>query len=924
MIFKANIDLSTVFTHQLMGEHKVQAAWISSESLDIRLGDYIVVGSEKFYLNRPCTIQKVNNFTYRYSATFEGEVYELYRKILFDEGRKRFSYFGSPEDFMLLILENLNEDNPGWTLNIDIPDSIIPQLLSFDGDSCRVAMTKVMEAFKLEFRLVQREIIIRQDVGFDSVYTFKYGRWEGLYSLIRESKDDTEVVTRLYGFGGERNIPASYRSGANELMFDFEGKPYIEANVEIYGIREGTVSFPDIFPRRTGALTGVEANNVVRDSTLDFDINSQLLGGVTAKIVFKSGALSGYEFDIERYDHPTRQIRFIPREEANGAIIPDEGSFQPEIGDTYTLIGINMPQTYVEAAESELLAATQEAHVKLKSPQVSYSLPLDEKYVRENGIQLSCGMKVTIEDPDLGLNEKIRIYSISFPLVNPSLVTAQIADTIPYTAEERIIRDVSTIKGQTVVIDRSRVENFRESSLRFRQLQDKIYDPDGYFDPVNIKPSTIETQMLSVGARSQNFILNGVEIAPNYSGDANSLLISSGELIHLEIEIDGLGYVWEMDLRLIEGLETSKSYYVYARCNRSALTGTWVISEETINTDQETGFYHFWLGILYPVRNDIRFFHFTRGMTYIVGDTITTGKIQSVDGKVYFDLSNAKFNVGSGNKGMDWNVTNEDALTIRGAVLVDAVFADNGVIQNLRVNQLRTAESGKRMEIRAFEDEEQTIPAHNQKFYDDDGNLVMTIDTGIDGGFVAPSQVSAGILLERPGDNPRKVLMSQNGIVSEGSIMSHPTLGQRLGSVIGILRTTVFSAFGIAGAVVGWDAAPNPQVPSFGGLFNSLFASSFHTESIRYTNPGTYLVNEFMTWISCYNSSGTITIVLPALPKQGRTLYIKRVLSGNVVIQSNGISMQSNGGPVNTSNLTTRGHTRRLQYDGLYWQMNTL
>ncbi len=923
-IADVRIDLSTVFTQQLMGEHKVLANWISPTVLDIRLGDYIVVGSEKLYLNRPVNYQKADNLTHRYSASFEGEVYELYRIILRDEGRKRFSYFGDPEELMLLVLENMNAAHPGWTLNIDLPVAYEPQELSFDGDSCRVAMTKIMEAFKLEFRLVQREIIVRQDVGFESIYSFEYGRHLGMYSLIRESKNDTEVITRLYGYGGDKNLPASYRGGANELMFDSDGNNYIEANVGIYGVREGVVTFPEIFPRRTGAITAVQANNVVRDSTIDFNINDHLIGGVVAKIVFKSGALSGYEFDIEKYDHATKEITFIPRDEVNGAVIPDTGSFQPEPGDIYTLINIDMPEAYVIAAEAELLAATQNHHIKTKSPQVTYGLPMDEKYVRDNGIALSCGMRVNVKDTDIGLDETIRIYSISFPLVNPAMITAQIADSIPYTADERIKKDIKEIKNQTTIIDRERAENFRESMWRFRQLQQKIYDPDGYFDPINIKPSTIETQMLSVGARSQNFVLNEVEIAPNYLGNPNSLFLSSGDLIHFEIEIEGLGYVWEMDVNLIEGLDPEKYYYVYARCNRSALTGTWVTSETPLATESEAGFYHFWLGILYPVKNGIRFFQFTKGMTYIVGDTITTGKIQSADGKVYFGLTDATFNVGTGTKGMDWNVTNADALTIRGAILVDAVFADTGVIQNLRVKQLRTADTGKRMEIRAFEDEEETIPVHNQKFYDDDGNLAMTIDTGIDSGYVAPELVSAGIKIEKHGAS-RKALMSQNGMMSDGSFMSHPDLGFVQGSLTGILKASVFSAFGRAAGVVGWDADPSPAVPTFGGLFNTLLAYALHV-GVRRVTSGNYTMTSQDCLVSCYNSSGN-EILLPANPKLGALAVVRRG-NGPVLIKGNGKSIHVQGvGIVSEKGLGAsngQGDCAFMIFDGTYWTFNRL
>ena len=56
-------------------------------------------------------------------------------------------------------------------------------------------------------------------------------------------------------------------------------------------------------------------------------------------------------------------------------------------------------------------------------------------------------------------------------------------------------------------------------------------------------------------------------------------------------------------------------------------------------------------------------------MTYIVGDTITSGKITSLDGECYLDLTNAKFRVGNSNSSFDWNVTNEGQLTIVGALV---------------------------------------------------------------------------------------------------------------------------------------------------------------------------------------------------------------------------------------------------------------
>jgi hypothetical protein len=920
-IADVKIDISTVLTQQLMGEHKVDANWISPAPLDVQLGDYIVVGAEKLYINQPVSFRKTTNFTYRYEAIFEGEIYRLYRKELRHLKNKKFSYFGDPEGYLLLIIENMNAIDPGWTLNLSLPVAYEPLELSFDATSCRTALSQVMEAFKLEFRLVQKEIIVREDVGFTSTYSFSYGRGNGLYTLIRLRKNESSVITRLYGYGGSTNIPSGYRGGATELIFEHEGENYIEANTDIYEIREGSVTFPEIFPRRTGSLTAVQENNVVRDSTLDFDINAHLIPGVTPKIVFKSGALSGYEFDIEVYNHPTRQIKFIPRQEAGGAPIPDTGSFQPEVGDTYTLVGIDMPASYREAAEAELKAATQEAHKKLKVPEVVYELPLDEKFIRENGVELGLGMKVYVADEEIGLDDQIRIFAISFPLVKPAQLTVQIADGVPLTTRERTTKTIGKVQRDVIEIDRSRIENYREAAERFRTLQTKIYNVDGYFNNENIRPNSIETLMLSVGAKSQNFLLNLVEIEANYQGDPNALRISSGTLIHVEIQIEGLGYIWEMDGQIFTGLTPTASYYVYAKCNKSALTGTWVVSETPIDTEAVAGFYHFWLGILYPVKNDIRFFQFTKGMTYIVGDTITTGKIQSLDGLNFFDVTHGTFNLGTETSGLDWNITNEGALTVRGAVLTDVIFADEGAIKNLKVKSLRTGTEGKRMEILAYADAEETIEAHHQKFYDDNGEMVLIIDTEIDAGYSGTPK--AGIRITNP-ENDRVAISSGNGHFSNaGGVQfeSSATGRDTNASIAGLLFDRNSDDDGISAAVAGIDATTSGASKSFGGYFNSIQAGALHHGLIKINS--NYTVAKGISSVVCYNET-PITVYLPPNPKEGWVVYVKRVNDAGVNVDGNGKYITANGAPQSSRPINPKGLKLMLEFDGAFWQSNGL
>lgn len=670
------IDEETKFSQKLMGEHKITVFWTVPVPTPLLIGDYIEHEGERFYLNAPPELEKINNFTYLYEAIFEGEIYYLYNKLFMDEGQADFSYVGTPDDFIELLLTNINSTQSGWTKNS--VDNAPQQTLTFSNDTCRTALTKIAEAFDMEYRLAGKEINLGKNQAIATTYSFAYGRDNGLYTLTRQNIDDKGILTRVFGFGARKNLSTDYRSAATRLVFE---ERFLENNADIYGIREGAVTFEDIYPQRTGVVSAINPQDQLEftDNTLDFDINDQLLEGTTAKVVFKTGALTGYEFEIKRYLNTSKTFIILPFSEENGYTLPNSLNY-PEVGDEYTLVDIKMPQTYIDAAETLLETKTQEYLDENSVPRVVYGVDLDEKYVRDNDIELTVGKLVNVVDAALGIDSDIRISEVSYPLVNPQKLTAIISDTIPYTVQERLIADTIDNLTLTKNTDRRRAELARTSVARLRQLQDLVFDPDDYFDPGNIKPASIETLMLSVGAKSQNFGLLDVSMQPNSGGNPANLVVSGGQLVHYELEIDGLGYVWSINGQSFTALDPVKHYFLYAKCSKSSLTGIWELSEVPRLTEEVGGQYLFNLGILYPVANDRRDFDFTNGMTFINGDTITTGKITSLDGLSYFDLTQGKFKVGDNNYSFDWNVTAPGRLTIKGALLQTTAGEDVNLV----------------------------------------------------------------------------------------------------------------------------------------------------------------------------------------------------------------------------------------------------
>jgi len=629
--FRANEDV--VFTQKLMGEHKITATIQVADEMDVQIGDYIEYNGDVYILNNAPEVTRMGNRMLEYSFEFEGEIYKLYNKIFMDEGAADFSYFGTPEDYLLLLLTNINEIDAGWTLGT--VDDVEPRNITFNNQSCREALSRIAEEFGLEYIVEGQQISMVSKVGEDIFLNLEYGKGKGLYQLERLRLNDKGVITRLYAFGGRKNIDFDYRDGADRLQF--AANP-LESNVSTYGVVEGSITFEDIFPNRTGSVTDLPASGDILsifDNTLDFDINDQLLEGTVAKIVFKTGDLAGNQFEITAYDHTTKKITFKEFTEENDYKLPND-VVKPALGDEYTLVDIKMPQTYIDTAEAELQAKAQEYLDEHDHPRVTYAFNCDEIFFKQNNININIGDRVSIIDQPLEINTTLRISEISFPLLYPKRLTAAISEGVEYTTTERIIRITANTLEQIKTVSQTSNEQARLSQLRLRELQGLIYDPDGYFDTENIKPSSIETIHLAVGVKSQQFALSGVVFSPNQNAIPASFGWTGGELIHYEIE-ENLR-TWQIAQGSIGSLLDGNAYYIFARVPIVGNQGGIVLDTAARKVDHEAGFYTLLIGVLHSVIDGVRGISLTYGTTEINGKFIRTGTITSQDGLTYFDL----------------------------------------------------------------------------------------------------------------------------------------------------------------------------------------------------------------------------------------------------------------------------------------------
>jgi hypothetical protein len=631
-----------------MGADEIPVSVTLPAQLDCQIGAYITYNGWRYTINTipsPTVTGGAAGLEYTYKINFESPVYRMYDKGFKHLNNKTFTFTGDLSALAFLVVSNINEIDSGWS--VGVIDDLGVKTVEFDKHTCRTALDTVAESFTCEWYMSGADgktLNFVKLAGNLTSLVFQYGRGKGLYSLGYEYQNDKNIVTRAFGYGSSRNLPKNYRNGATQLMFD---GLYLENNTDLYRVREGDYTNEDIYPSIDGHVSAVSAYDAtantftITDSSLTFNLNTYFSPD-TPKVGFTSGQLMGQEFEIVSYDNASKVIKLKTATDAAGNVLPSS-VVRPVVGDTYTLFDMYLPDEVVTAAENKLKAATLEWLLENSVPRVLYSLELDPLYARDNGIMLKPGDQIRVQDTALGIDALIRVTGVTYPVNFPAVITpdtkitATIANFIPYTRQERIIADTIDNQHEIKIVNRTNAERARLNALNLKKLQGRIFNPDGtLFTGVD----SLVAGMATFGYDSQNFNLNNVMIAANFGGDPNYFAISGGDLVHYTFKIEGLGYTWHIDPNAWAALDPAKFYYVYAKCSKTSLSGVWQISETPVSVNDIAGYYAFNLGILYEVNDKgYRTFQSTKGVTYIVGDTITTGTITSIDGQTYFNLN---------------------------------------------------------------------------------------------------------------------------------------------------------------------------------------------------------------------------------------------------------------------------------------------
>lgn len=658
----------------LLGDDTLNIVVVSPFKLDFLIGDTTFVYGNIYKLNRLPKVKKNGMYEFEYELEFEGAQYDMMRvtyDLTIDTTSNQLadvsgdSLTGNLRRFATVMVSNMNRVFKNmWELG-ECPDTAEDKTLTFsESENCLSVIQNLCKEFDTEFEVLYsgKYTINFKKIGKTFPYKFEFGKNNGLYQLTRENVSTSNIVTRLKVYGSTENITAKYRAQRLCLPNRSKRDSYIEdaAAVRKYGIWEARKYFDDIKPSRTGKVEKVFSDSVLKfvDSTM-FDLNEKdesgntkyLLAETSAKVHFNTGNLAGYEFEVHSYDHATHTFTLKKQTDERGNVFPSESTpaFRFSEKDEYKLIDIALPQSYIDEAESELAKQGQTYYNQNSQPKVQYGLSITDSFLASmlsnetNGNVIWVGDYIPVKDSDVDVDKSVRVKSFKRDLMKDYSYTLTISDmSITSSITNRVVSElIEHDKAITInqLLDPARARaNWRSS----REVLNMVFDPDGDYYTDKIKPASIDTMALSVGAKAMQFGLQNTVFQPNYLGNANRIVYKGGVLTHYTIkEESAVSWI------LADGdvtLKNENAYYIYAKCSKKDNSGSIIFSQSQIKANEDVSYYHFFIGVLNSVDSELkaRSLALTYGFTMINGRFIKTGRIESADGTTYFDLDNSE------------------------------------------------------------------------------------------------------------------------------------------------------------------------------------------------------------------------------------------------------------------------------------------
>lgn len=535
------------------------------------------------------------------------------------------------------------------------------------------------------------------------------------------------------------------------------GSDYLPADLDKrLDLVEATFSSSDY---GTGDKEETEKKPTFRLGLRPFGFNLIEQGRLTdegyAKISMLSGKCAGREFVVKKETGARAYVDgelvsvFYELEkewdESLGMAFPNE-TYPIKADDRFVLLDIPMPEYYITLAQNKLLEQGRKLLADYTRVSAFYEPNIDPIVIKSKGKALRAGMYMSVHDNDIietaGNTDYVLIDTLTIDESSPLPIYK-----VTLREQKRAYRNFGVLED---MIEDAKLESKKEvisvkqyTDRRFRSAQETMAMLQSAFKNFSegISPVTVQTMAMLIGDKSLQFKFiasSGTDMSlidPVFSYNSELKRFESStsvRLLHMTLGIEDVapmssraidGYLkWLMPAQSTEAIEQSdKGYYIYARVPKDGASGKFVPSIDPIEMEQESGCYHFLVGILNAEYEGTREFVPLYGFTEILPGQITTDAVRSADGKTYFDLAGNMITVGqkTGLSGTDeqlrmWagasNAHRNDApfrvydngqLVAQDAIITGNVNANGGKIGSLYITEdgLSVAEIPKDMEF---------------------------------------------------------------------------------------------------------------------------------------------------------------------------------------------------------------------------------
>ena len=688
----------------IMGEHTLTLYFALPSYTDIPTGAWCEFANEHYTLNQPAKIVKHNTRHFEYTLTMDSEGVNLknYKFRNPNDKTLKFPFTASPRYHIQILVDCLNMIDSGWQVGNCIEAS--EKLVSYNHNNCLEALEMIAKAFETEYEIIGKTIHLHKVEYFkDNPLPLQYGKGKGFKTGVSRTTEQSRI-TRLYVQGGERNIDRS-KYGNKELLlpksqeYIYEGVTFLSddkglsiaiKNAQNNGfVNEQSLDLSHIYPKRKGTITEVfevDHDKHFYDFT-DTSIPQALnftdlqIKGEKMLIYFESGMLSGREFEVSKYDHAQKRFQLVPKEE-DGTTMPND-IFKPAIGDEYSVYNMQMPNAYIcdnatkTGASWEMMKEVCKYLYENRADLFTFTGDLDGIYAKKHwanvGGRLKMGAYINFSDTEFQRTPvAIRIVGLKEYVNNPYSPQIELSNKVQghsFASEMRKLQNQEVYFGEL----NKRTQSLTKRS--WRDAQETIKQIEEAFPEYtkSIVPVTVQTMMALIGNKSTQFAFvssktNPITVPHTLYFDKNTKQINAGSgwVKHFTLGTtdinpnrDANSYKYWNIPAFVSGRldDKAKTYYLYIKASKTAETGEFILSENKIDIEQETGFYHFLYATVNSEYESERGIAKLNGFTEITGGQIKTDKITSGNGEQYIELLPNEIRIKANLKITDGNKT---------------------------------------------------------------------------------------------------------------------------------------------------------------------------------------------------------------------------------------------------------------------------